>query len=653
MVMAGLGLIVTAVTVRQSRRPPASEHRRLLGDATAELAELVSRQWNHEAAVRGLTQPAPLRVRWASTGRAVAAPAAEILGPGWTAGRATRLKLHGDVTQVAAALRRLPARRLVVIGAPGAGKTSLAVMLVRELLAEHRPGEAVPVLLSFSMWQPDQQSLEEWLVKQISGAYPALTSVEHFGDGAVHRLLTAGLIIPVLDGLDEVAPDQFPLAVTRLNRYLSEDRPVVVTCRAAEYQEIIGQVGAVLARAAVVELEPVSHTEAAGYLPAGQGDQGRLRWEPVTRHLVRHPDGPLARVFSTPLMVHLARVVYRERVTSPADLLRFTDPAAIEDHLLRGYVPALYAAHGDDTAEPVTRRPCPPEKAERWLAFLAGHLTRARVREITWWQLVNAVPLTLTRQALAGVALVAFLIQAVVLGGRISSGGVVGTMLVAVLLGAPVGIVMGLADGQPSRVRLRPWAFLEGFAIGNGFALVCVPIVLLTSAFAATPVEALEAAVLSQAVLCLVGGVLVGTVAFLVEGIGTTADPTRPAGSRASLRDDRRALLLTTTAAILAVAVIGTVPAAGFHVPGVLVLGAQMAFTLGPVIGLASGAGAAWLRFTYARLWLVTHGLAPWRVLDFLDDAHDRGVLRRIGPAYQFRHARLQNSLAAPARDAA
>jgi hypothetical protein len=37
----------------------------------------------------------------------------------------------------------------------------------------------------------------------------------------------------------------------------------------------------------------------------------------------------------------------------------------------------------------------------------------------------------------------------------------------------------------------------------------------------------------------------------------------------------------------------------------------------------------------------------------FLDDAYRRGVLRRAGAVYQFRHARLQDRLAATSRAAA
>jgi hypothetical protein len=46
-------------------------------------------------------------------------------------------------------------------------------------------------------------------------------------------------------------------------------------------------------------------------------------------------------------------------------------------------------------------------------------------------------------------------------------------------------------------------------------------------------------------------------------------------------------------------------------------------------------------------------GLGPWRLPRYLDDAHRRGVLRALGPVYQFRHARLQDRLSRPAATAA
>ena len=36
----------------------------------------------------------------------------------------------------------------------------------------------------------------------------------------------------------------------------------------------------------------------------------------------------------------------------------------------------------------------------------------------------------------------------------------------------------------------------------------------------------------------------------------------------------------------------------------------------------------------------------PIRLMRFLEDARSRGILRTVGPVYQFRHARLQDRLA-------
>src|SRR5262249_22653871 len=77
---------------------------------------------------------------------------------------------------------------------------------------------------------------------------------------------------------------------------------------------------------------------------------------------------------------------------------------------------------------------------------------------------------------------------------------------------------------------------------------------------------------------------------------------------------------------------------------GALRAGLEEGLFSGLIFGLV---GSAWVRwFVLIRLWLPTFRRLPWRMTGFLDDAHQRGVLRQVGAVYQFRHARLQDYLA-------
>lgn len=75
-----------------------------------------------------------------------------------------------------------------------------------------------------------------------------------------------------------------------------------------------------------------------------------------------------------------------------------------------------------------------------------------------------------------------------------------------------------------------------------------------------------------------------------------------------------------------------------------LVFGIEGAFAGGLGLGLSMTAWGQWVAL--ARIWLPLTRRLPWRLLAFLDDACQRGVLRQAGAVYQFRHARLQDHLA-------
>ncbi|NKZ06683.1 hypothetical protein [Actinomadura latina] len=71
------------------------------------------------------------------------------------------------------------------------------------------------------------------------------------------------------------------------------------------------------------------------------------------------------------------------------------------------------------------------------------------------------------------------------------------------------------------------------------------------------------------------------------------------------------------------------------------------ALVYGSFAAAATLISTAWGRYMAARLWLAVRGLLPFHLLRFIEDAHSRGVLRKPGVFYEFRHVRLQERLRA------
>lgn len=676
------GTVRTASAEVESARPDTAHHAPIaevvpttgdedpLDRAVRGLAAAIERQWTVEAEMRSLHRPRPVRVAWSPTTRPVVARSADGGDPG----------LRGDVTGVVQQFRRTPARQLVVLGEPGAGKTVLAVLLTLGLLADRRPDEPVPVLLSLGSWRPHEEHLQTWLARMLVREYPGVGSTASYGERAATRLVVEHRVLPVLDGLDEMPAGFHAEAIDALDRVAAEGFPLVVTSRAAEYENAIAQAGAVLSHASVVEIEPVEPSAAATFLTARE-PQGSSRWQPVVEHLERNPTGPLARALRTPLMLDLARTAYSDARTDPAELTdetRFPDRVACEDHLLDSYLPAVYAHR----PTPPDRRPprrYDPERAARWLTFLAHYLHQQRTRDFAWWRLDRSVPR-------AVVAALLCLPPALLFG---LAGGIAG--------GTRVGVVYGLAFGfggwlaqylghrpGPRRAELvfrgTALAFLVrsavGVLIGIGFGLgwsLSAPMVLF---------------------LAVVFAVGIGSHAWL----DTPVDANRVASPRTVLGNDRVAALWFTAsfglsvgvfygtafaftsetrfitiwdggfdlviafvaggaAALLGWFLLGRVASLGYGLAGLAVGGLvfpraedlAMALGAGAVVGLAVGAAVVLSRasgvFTVLRLWLAARGRLPLRLMRFLDDAHRRGVLRQVGAVYQFRHARLGDRL--------
>lgn len=116
-----------------------------------------------------------------------------------------------------------------------------------------------------------------------------------------------------------------------------------------------------------------------------------------------------------------------------------------------------------------------------------------------------------------------------------------------------------------------------------------------------------------------------------------------------SLRADRDGGLIRTTAIVVCTTVVLGVLLYGAHWTSDMVF-ATAAFGF-LTLGLALFSGQrAWLAYSALVVHAAFHGRLPFRLMPFLDDAHRLGLLRAVGPVYQFRHAEFQDHLAPLAR---
>ncbi|QQQ74361.1 NACHT domain-containing protein [Saccharothrix sp. 6-C] len=601
--------------------------------AAAELAALVLAQWRDESAARDVFDPAPLPVVWRA-GRELADHPENIGGdvPG-----------GDDLARLAEAFRALPHGRLVVLGEPGSGKTTFAMLMAQQLLVDLRQGQTVPVLLSVASWDPAREKPAGWLLRRITEEYPGL-HVTH-GRAAVERLVRDRRVLPVLDGFDELPEPVRGRALAELHKGLGE---MIVTSRAAEYEAAVAD-GELLRSATVLRAEPLTASAVVAHLRTAV-TPGRLpAWEPVLAAVADDPGGDLAAALSTPLAVWLARRVYRAPGADPAELTRLPHRAAVEDHLLDGLIPAAF----DDER----RGRWDVGQATRYLRFLADHLTARREQDIAWWRLGRARPARVASITLA--SLVAGVVLAALVIADLGFTHLDRLGWFPTGLGFPMGVVVWLfveftsggltPDGraptgrsgrlawrrriralvQEARHRPRQAAIAVGGWVG-GTAFIGLPLASVGDYFGWF---LLPAALL----LGLAKSVLMSPV-----------DADRAVDPDALLRGDRKAVLAVLLLVAPQVGSLMYVPTLHQGKPVVvqLLLGAVF------MVGSWAGCGAVVLLVSASGRWVVTRvGLAltgrlPWAAAEFLREAHRAGVLRRVGGVYQFRHVRLRDRLA-------
>ncbi|MFE7274706.1 NACHT domain-containing protein [Streptomyces sp. NPDC057623] len=553
--------------------------------------------------------------------------------------------VEGRLSEVATYYRQLRPGRLVITGAPGAGKTVLALELLLALLEERGPEDPVPVRLPLASWDllsaahrgtgpstgaghapgAAARMVRAWVCRHLVDTYQGISPT------AAAALMDAGLILPVLDGLDEMDASDTPGYGSRARQALDvlnafqrgrAKANLVLTCRSGQYQaleewEVWTQ------DAARVEIGRISPAQARLFIQQRVGSPAR--WQGVLDTLDRAPSSPLARALSTPWRLTVAVTVYEQRdltgahLHSPQDLIRpeLAGDRAVRDHLLKLFLQDATTRHRDSRSDTYT-----PEQVRAWLGVLAAYLnSNAATGRTVAGRALSGTDLVLhdlwplagrRRPRLAHLALLAgvFLGGAALgmggLGITLSAGAAL-TMTVAL---SALGLTYVLAWPVPSRLDLGRLRSPQG----------------------------------RRAATFWLADMLVPSVAVWFSG-------RRTAEGTLSVLDPRVLVRISLTSGLVAglgagvLFVLGASEVAAGNLPAAV--GVVMGIMLVPVAGSAGGAG-----MRYIALLLCTRlgpGALPWRLGRFLRWATTAGLLRGAGIAHQFRHRELQDWLADPA----
>jgi len=219
---------------------------------------------------------------------------------------------------------------LLILGEPGAGKSTTLLDLTRTLLdrAEKDIRERVPVVLNLSSWK--KQPLVEWMSGELSEKYRVPRKIARFW-------LQQNYLLPLLDGLDEVPIALQPDCVFALNTFVEASAPsgLVVCCRLNEYRWLPERVklnGAIC-------LESLSPEEVSKYLERGGTKLAALR-EAV------NSDAALKELAETPLMLSIMSLAYQG--ASRDELARQTrnSPEERRKQIFRVYVEEMFRRRG-------------------------------------------------------------------------------------------------------------------------------------------------------------------------------------------------------------------------------------------------------------------------------------------------------------------
>ncbi len=216
-------------------------------------------------------------------------------------------------------------RSLLILGAPGSGKTTMLLELARGLIARAREDvtQPIPMVFNLASWT-ENLTLTDWLAHELNNLYsiPRKTAPDW---------VKGNKLLLLLDGLDEVRQESRAKCVEAINEFRKQNglTSLAVCSRSHDYADLKAK----LSFEGAIEVQPLTQGQIAEFF-------NRFGAEMAGFKQALEKDRGLREMAETPLFLSIMLMAYRDK--QDVEILASGDKKARRKHLFDTYIERMF-----------------------------------------------------------------------------------------------------------------------------------------------------------------------------------------------------------------------------------------------------------------------------------------------------------------------